>query len=101
MGERNFWFLATPSPKFLLPRLATEWVLEVWVHARKTKCGNGIVEIEKKKFLAIVAMPLPKMGGKKNSGCQNHMWGIKKKKSATSTIFLQHFHNKSQVISYY
>ena len=24
-----------------------------------------------------------------------------KKKSATSTIFLQHFHNKSQVISYY
>ena len=24
-----------------------------------------------------------------------------KKKSAMSTIFLQHFHNKSQVISYY
>ena len=24
-----------------------------------------------------------------------------KKKSVTSTIFLQHFHNKSQVISYY
>ena len=44
---------------------------------------------KKKKIVAIVAMPLPKMGGKKNSGCQNHMWGIKKK-SATSTIFLQH-----------
>ena len=42
----------------------------------------------KKKIVAIVAMPLPKMGGKKNSGCRNHMWGIKKK-NATSTIFLQ------------
>ena len=29
------------------------------------------------------------------------IWGGIKKKSATSTIFLQHFHNKSQVISYY
>ena len=64
-------------------------------------CGNGIAEIGKKN-LAIVAMPLPKIGGKKNSGCRNHKWGIKKKKkSATSTIFLQHFHNKSHVISYY
>ena len=54
---------------------------------KKVECGNGI---EKKKKLAIVAMPLPKMGGKKNSGCRNHMWGIKKKKkSATSTIFSQ------------
>ena len=29
------------------------------------------------------------------------IWGGIKKKNATSTIFLQHFHNKSQVISYY
>ena len=28
-------------------------------------CGNGIAKIEGKKFVAIVAMPLPKMGGKK------------------------------------
>ena len=48
-------------------------------------CGNAIAE----------------NGRKKNSGWRNHMWGIKKKKSVMSTIFLQHFHNKSQVISYY
>ena len=31
----------------------------------KTNCGNAITEIgEKNKFVAIVAMPLPKMGGK-------------------------------------
>ena len=39
-------------------------------------------------FLAIVAMPLPKMGGKKNSGCRNHMWGIKKK-----MLHPQYFYN--------
>ena len=50
-------------------------------------CGNVIAEIGgKKKKLAIVAIPMPKMGRKKN---------------ATSTIFLQHFHNKLQVIRYY
>ena len=53
----------------------------------------------KKKFVAIVAMPLPKMEEKKK-------WLLKfgeelKKKSATFTIFLQHFHNKSHVVSYY
>ena len=32
-------------------------------------CGNAIAEIGKKKIVAIVAMPLPKMGGeKKNKG---------------------------------
>ena len=34
----------------------------------KTNCGNDIAEIGEKKFVAfvaIVAMPLPKMGGKK------------------------------------
>ena len=54
----------------------------------------------KKKFVAIVAMPLPKMGGKIIIMVAEIQGGIKKK-SATSTIFLQHFHNKSQVISYY
>ena len=28
-------------------------------------CGNAIAEIGEKKFVAIVAMPLSKMGGKK------------------------------------
>ena len=54
---------------------------------RETNCGNAIAEIGKKKFVAIVAMPLPKMGGKKNSGCWNHMWGIKKKKCYVYNIF--------------
>ena len=50
----------------------------------------------KKNFVAI---PLPKMGGKKNNGCRN--LGRNFKKTDTFTIFLQHFNNKSQVISYY
>ena len=67
----------------------------------------------------IVAMPLPKQGNKKKKQqlwqwhCRKweeknnnkimvaEIWGGIKKKNATSTIFLQHFHNKSQVISYY
>ena len=66
-------------------------------------CGNGIAEIGEIFFLAIVAMPLLKMGGKRKKKKQ---WLPKsgeklKKKSVTFTIFLQHFHNKSQVISYY
>ena len=37
---------------------------------RETNCGNAIAEIGGgEKFVAIVAMPLLKMGGKKNSGC--------------------------------
>ena len=36
-------------------------------------CGNAIAEIRgvKKKFWAIVAIPLPKMGRKKKSGFRN------------------------------
>ena len=61
-------------------------------------CGNFIVENGKKKFvLAIVAMTLPKMGKKK---CYEICERVKKK-VVTSTIFLQHFHNKSHMISYY
>ena len=52
----------------------------------QTNWGNAIAEIGKKKFVTIVAMTLPKMGGKK-------MWfrnlGRVKKKSITFTIFLQ------------
>ena len=70
---------------------------------------------EKKIEDLIVAMPLPKLGYKIffqqlwQWHCQK--WGkkkgyeiygrVKKTKSAMSTIFLQHFHNKSHVISYY
>ena len=46
-------------------------------------------------------MPLPKMGGKKKIVVAEITCEKLKKKSATSTIFLQHFYNKSQVISYY
>ena len=53
----------------------------------------------KKKNLAIVAMTLLKMGEKKGSEIYGRV--KKKKKSVMSTIFLQHFHNKSHVISYY
>ena len=65
----------------------------------------------------FVAMPLPKQGGifffffgncgnpiAKNGKEKKKLFpksGKELKKSATSTIFLQHFHNKLQVISYY
>ena len=78
VGERNFWFSATSAPKFLLPIPAARvGARSVSVHKENQMwqwhCWN------RKKKLTIVAMPLPKMGRKKNSGCQNHMWGIKKK----------------------
>ena len=47
-------------------------------------CGNAIAEIGKEKKIVVAKI-----------------WGGIKKKSAMFTIFLQHFHNKSQVISYY
>ena len=51
-------------------------------------CDNAIAKIGGKKFVAIVAMPLPKMGGKKKLVVAE-IWGGIKKKSATFTIFLQ------------
>ena len=57
----------------------------------------------KKKNLAIVAMTLPKIWGggvEKKRGSEIY-GGVKKKKGGMSTIFLQHFHNKSHLISYY
>ena len=71
--------MATPSLKFLLPIPTTR------VGAR-SECAQGKPNVGKKK-LAIMAMPLPKMGGKKNSGCRNYMWGIKKKKCYVYNIF--------------
>ena len=58
-------------------------------------CGNGIAENvkKKKKVLAIVAMPLPKMEKKNYEICE---WVKKKKLSRT-----QYFHNKLHVINYY
>ena len=44
-------------------------------------------------------MALPKMGGKKVTKSMNEL--KKKKKVVMSTIFLQYFHNKSHMISYY
>ena len=54
-GERKFWISTMASSKFLLPKYTDQ----------ETNCGNAIAEIGKKKFMAIVAMPLLKMGGKK------------------------------------
>ena len=65
---------------------------------RQTNCGNGIAEIGKKNCdKLIVAMVLLKK--KKKFGSE--IWGRVKRESVTSIIFLQHFHNKSHVISYY
>ena len=35
-------------------------------------CGNAIAKI-RGEFVAIVTIPLPKMGGKRNNGCRN-LW---------------------------
>ena len=52
-------------------------------------CGNGIAEIGEIFFWAIVAMSLPKMGGKKkNCGCRNLGRNFKKK-----VLRLQQFYN--------
>ena len=62
---------------------------------------NGIVAMalpkqdRKKNCNWFVAISLPKMGRKKKWFPKS---GEELKKSVTSTIFLQHFHNKLQVI---
>ena len=49
-------------------------------------CGNGIAEIGEIFFWSIVAMSLPKMGGKKNVVAE--IWGeIKKKMCYVHNIF--------------
>ena len=61
-------------------------------------CGNDIAEIEKKN--GNCGNAITENGRKKKQWLpKSHVRNFKK--SATSIIFLQHFHNKSQVISYY
>ena len=100
VGERNFWFSVTPSSKFLLPipvaQVGTRsvsarkenqmWQWHCWNRKKKIgNCGNAIAKNGRKKKIVVAEIT-----------CEEFL-----KKSATSTIFLQHFHNKSQVISYY
>ena len=79
-------------PQFLLPIPAAQ-VGARSVSARKENqmmgkkignSGNAIAEIGKEKKIVVA-----------------EIWGGIKKISVTFTIFLQHFHNKSHVISYY
>ena len=54
---------------------------------KEINCGNAIVEIgEEKNFVAIVAMPLPKMGGGKKIVVAE-IWGGIKKKCYVHNIF--------------
>ena len=73
--REKIWISVMWLPKFLLPKLAAR-------AQKRNKIG------EEKKIVAIVAMPLPKMGGGKNSSCRN-LGRNQKKKNVTSTIFLQ------------
>ena len=66
--------------------------------------GNGIAKMGGKKNLQLVCgNVIAEIGGKKkkigNCGNPNAENGMEK--NATFTIFLQHFHNKLQVIRYY
>ena len=61
----------------------------------QTNWENAITEIEKKKFVTIVAMTLPKMGGVVEMWFRN-LGRVKKK-----VLRSQYFYNKSNVISYY
>ena len=65
----------------------------------ETNCGNVIVEIGKKKICGNCGNVIVKNGRKKKLVVE--IWRGIKKKSVISTIFLQHFHKKSQVNSYY
>ena len=75
-----------------LPILLPGWVLEMWMHARKTKWRgkNKIWQLWQchcrnrwYKFLAIVAMALPKMGKK----MLRNLWKSKKKSCHVHNIF--------------
>ena len=62
-------------------------------------CGNAIAEIGRKKKFCFgnCGNSIAENGKKK---CYEICEKVKKK-VVTSTIFLQHFHNKSYMISYY
>ena len=64
------------NTEFFVPNSAAQVCVEClkWKEKKnwQTNCGNAIAEIGKKKFVTIVAMALPKMGGKK---CGSEIWG--------------------------
>ena len=80
--------------------------MELW----QWHCRN---RMEKKNLQLVCGNAIAKIGGNfffffgncaKNGKEKKKLFpksGKELKKSATSTIFLQHFHNKLQVISYY
>ena len=77
--------------EFSVPNSATRvWVCGVPKVKKKkkkiwqTNCGNAIAEIGKKKFVTIVAMALPKMGGK---NVVRKLGRVKKKKCYVHNIF--------------
>ena len=68
---------------------------------KETNCGIAIAEIgEEKKICSNCGNAIAKNGREKKIVVAE-IWGGIKKKSAKFTIFLQHFHNKSEVITYY
>ena len=77
MEERKFWISVITLPKFLLTEN------QLW----QCHCRN-----RGKKFVAIVAMPLPKMGGKKNNKIMvAEIWGGIKKKMLRPQYFYNIF----------
>ena len=87
-----------------IPAAQTCWpsrceVLEVGC-PKETNCGNAIAKLGGGGGICGNCGNAIAENGRKKKVVAETWWGIKKK-SATSTIFLQHFHNKSHVISYY
>ena len=74
MGERKFWISVMWLLKFLLPEPAAcaKKRNQLW----QCHCRNR----EKKNLWQLWQCHCWKWEEKKNSGCWNHMWGIKKKK---------------------
>ena len=61
--------MAIPSPKFLLPIPAARvGARSVSARKRKTKWGNGIAEIGRKKKIGNCGNAIAENGRKKNSG---------------------------------
>ena len=75
-----------------LPKQEEEKILQL-------VCGNAIAEIGGKNLQQLWQCHCRKWEEKKIVVAE--IWGGIKKISVTFTIFLQHFHNKSHVISYY
>ena len=88
VGERecmNFGNVITEIPAARSTCLSMCAVCSKWdVLKKKTNCGNTIAEIGEEKKIVVT-----------------EIWGGIKKISVMSIIFLQYFHNKSHVISYY